>query len=348
MPDPLLYVAAQGTAAVAGVVFMLTIGWLWKPVSTARFQAAAVVGIAGGLGAGYYVLRLHVAWPPLNGLDRFLTIVLPAVLCIEFAATFSRVPCSLAWLLRLMLAATMGRILLHDSVYVSGAEPQWSLMQAAVVLFTCSALIVLVWGSLAWLSVHSPVSVSIPLALALTIQCTGISIMLAGYLQGGAAAFPLSAATVGTVSSLRLLTSSPNVLCPIGICVVGLGSLLIIGRFFGGLSTEVALILLLTPLLCWGTELPPLRCRPAWVVGSLRLLLVAIPLTMLLLQAKREFDRNTAPLLMQVNESQGYSEVLRRSCIAADSCQRIGNLAIDSSDLHVQHRAEAVWHLRKD
>src|SRR5947209_5099799 len=137
MHDPLLYVAAQGTAAFASAVFLLAIGPLWKPVSIVRFQAAAVVGIAGGLGAGYYVLQLHVTWPPLNGLDRFLTIVLPAALCVELAATISRVPRSLAWLMRFALAATMGRILLHNSVYVSGAEPQWSPMQATVALLTC-------------------------------------------------------------------------------------------------------------------------------------------------------------------------------------------------------------------
>src|SRR4051794_17292706 len=104
MPDPLLYVAAQGTATVASAVFLLAIGPLGKPVSIVRFQAVAVVGIAGGLGAGYYVLRLHVAWPPLNGLDRFLTIVLPAALGMELAATIPRVPRSLAWLMRFTLA----------------------------------------------------------------------------------------------------------------------------------------------------------------------------------------------------------------------------------------------------
>src|SRR6478736_4785456 len=124
MHDPLLYVAAQGTAAVASAVFLLAFGWLWKSVSIVRFQVAAVAGIAGGSWAGSYVLRLHVAWPPLNGLDRFLTIVLPAALGIEFAATFLRAPRSLAWLMRFTLATTMGRILLDDSVYVSGAEPQ--------------------------------------------------------------------------------------------------------------------------------------------------------------------------------------------------------------------------------
>lgn len=313
MPDPLLYVAAQAAAAVAGAVFVLAIGWFWKPFSLARVQTATVVGFAGGLGAGYYALRLHVAWPPLNGLDRFLTIVLPAALCIELAVTISRVPLSLAWLMRFALTATMGRILLHNSVYISGAEPQWSLIQGTVILLTCGALIAGVWVLLGWLSVRSPAGVSIALALALTIQCTGIAIMLAGYLQGGAAAFPFSATTVGTVASLCLLTSERNACASIGICVVGLGSLLMIGRFFGGLSTEVALVLLLTPLLCWMTELPSLRCRPAWVVGLLRLLLVAIPLAALLLQSKRKFDRETVPLLMERCEWQVYVAVHRQT-----------------------------------
>jgi hypothetical protein len=310
MPNPLLSVAAMGAAAVASAVLVLSIGWLCKPVGTDRVQAAAVVGIAGGLAAGYYVLRLHVALPPLNGLDRFLTIVLPVALGIELAATFSRVPRSLAWLMRFALAATMGRILLHNSVYISGAEPKWSPVHAAVVLSTCCVLAGVVWGLLVWLSERTAASISIPLAFVLTIQTTGISIMLAGYLQGGAAAFPLSAATVGTVASLGLLKNHQCVRALIGVCVVGLGSLLIIGRFFGGLSTEVVLILILSPLLCWGTEMPQLRRRPAWVVGSLRLLLVAIPLAALLLQAKRKFDRETAPLLMQMSAPQDYGEDL--------------------------------------
>src|SRR4051812_34592743 len=110
MPDPLLYGAALGTATVVSAVVVLSIAWLGKPVSTGRLQSAAVVGIASALGAGYYALLLHVAWPPLNGLDRFLTIVLPAALCIELAATISRVPRSLVWLLQFTLASTMGRI----------------------------------------------------------------------------------------------------------------------------------------------------------------------------------------------------------------------------------------------
>jgi hypothetical protein len=222
---------------------------------------------------------------------------MPLALGVEFVATSGRVPRSLAWLLRLTLAAAMGRILLHHSVYLSGREPQWSAVHAALMLTLCSGLIALVWVSLAALSGRSHAGISIPLALALTIQTAGICIMVAGYLQGGAAAFPLSAAAVGTAGSLWLIMPRPNADAPISISVVGLASLLLIGRFFGGLSTEVALLLLLSPLLCWVTELLPLRSQPAWLVGVGRLLLVAIPLTVLLVQAKTKFDRDTAPLL---------------------------------------------------
>jgi hypothetical protein len=300
MPDPLLYAAAQATAALAAAIVVLACGWFSKRCPRALLPAAAVVGFAGGLGAGFAVLRFSVAWPPLNGLDRFLTIVLPAAILLEFAASMPRVPRSLMWLLRFALAGVMGRVLLHNSVYVSGAEPEWSPMQATLVLLTCGALIAGGWASLVGLSVRSAAGASVPLALALTIQSTGLAIMLAGYLRGGAAALPLSAATVGTVASLGLFTSSPDVRAPIGICVVGLGSLLMIGRFFGGLSTAVALVLLLAPLLCWATEILPLRSRRAWIVGSVRLVLVAIPLSGVLLQAKGKFDRETAPLLTQI------------------------------------------------
>jgi hypothetical protein len=73
--------------------------------------------------------------------------------------------------------------------------------------------------------------------------------------------------------------------------------LLFIGRFFGGLTTTRALTLFLAPLLCWATELAFLRGRKPWQVSALRLALVAIPLAVVLAVAKRDFDRDMAPLL---------------------------------------------------
>ena len=51
---------------------------------------------------------------------------------------------------------------------------------------------------------------------------------------------------------------------PLGVAVVGLYSLLVIGRFFGELSSTHAIVLFASPLLAWLPELPGLRCLPQW------------------------------------------------------------------------------------
>ena len=69
-------------------------------------------------------------------------------------------------------------------------------------------------------------------------------------------------------------------------------------HFFGELSAVSALAILLAPLLCWATEIRLLRHRKPWIVGSVRLVLVAIPLMLVLTEAKSDFDRDMAPLLV--------------------------------------------------
>ncbi len=70
-----------------------------------------------------------------------------------------------------------------------------------------------------------------------------------------------------------------------------------IGRFFGRLSTEYMLTLLLSPRLRWASENPYLRHRKSWGVVSLNLILVAIPLVGVLILSKQTFGREIAPLL---------------------------------------------------
>ena len=315
MPDPLLYLKAIGIAAIVSALFVLAMVSVRKSSGAKWLNSACVLGMSLGLALGYYVLALQLAWPPVNGLDRFLTIVVPTALLIELMAGFQRVPCWVAWFLRLSLAAAIPRILLHGSVYLSGDE--WTMLQAGTALVVCAGLLVGVWGLLSWLSQRSP-GVSIPLALVLAIQTAGLTVMMAGYIKGGAAALPLAATIVATTLGARLIRKSAaasantaagapsgaaanfNTAGILGIGVVGLFGLLFIGRFFGRLSTGSALVMLLAPLLCWATETPRLRHRKPWIVGSLRLVLVAIPLVVVLTLAKREFDREMLPLLGKV------------------------------------------------
>ena len=296
MPEPLLYLQALGVAAVVSAMCVLVIGGVRRPASPPRRNMACVLGMGFGLALGYYVLSLRLAWPPANGLDRFLTIVVPAALGIEWIAGFQRVPPWLAWFLRLSLAATIARILLHGSVYLSGSRSVWTAWQAGAALAVCGVLLAALWFLLADLSQRSP-GVSIPLALSLATWCAGLTVMMAGYIKGGAAAFPLTATLVATTIGSNLIAKRAGAPAILGIGVVGLFGLLLIGRFFGRLSTGCALTIWLAPLLCWATELPLLRNRKPWLVGSLRLVLVAIPLLVVLAVAKRDFDRDMVPLL---------------------------------------------------
>lgn len=336
MPDPVLYLKAMGAAAIASAMVVLAMAGPRRSAGTTWLTWACVLGIGFGLAAGCYLLSVRFIWPPVKGLDRFITIVVPAVLAIELIAGFQRVPRWAAWFLRISLAAATPRILLHGSVYLSGADGEWTMWQAGATLIVCGVLLAGVWSLMSWLSLRtqgvlsltgsensSPqmgrnrfttvtpcacsLGGSIPFALSLSILCAGVTVMLAGYIKGGAAAFPLAATVVATTLAAVLVTSRcgiPATFNPsaiIGIGVVGLFGLLFIGRFYGRLSTESALTMLLAPLLCWVTELPLLRNRKPWLVGLVRLALVAIPLVVVLVLAKRDFDLHMAPLLSQIS-----------------------------------------------
>ena len=296
MPDPKLYLLAMSASAIASLVFVLVATAVARPASSTRLNIASIVGIGFGLAVGYQVLALRLAWPPVNGLDRLLLIIVPLALGIELIAGFPWVPRSISWAMRICLAVSAPRILLHGSVYLTSAGSDRDLWQSAAQLVLCSIMLIGMWGLLTMLSARSP-GISIPLALAMTTQSAGLTIMMAGYIKGGAATIPLAAALVGTTVTTYLMRKQSRLSGTIGIGVVGLFGVLFIGRFFGRLSNLCALMLLLTPLLLWVSEIPCLRHRKPWLVGSVRLLLVALPLVAALALAKYEFDRKMAPLL---------------------------------------------------
>ena len=74
---------------------------------------------------------------------------------------------------------------------------------------------------------------SLPIGLALVIGAASMTIMLSGYLTGGMAGLPLSAAVLGGSLAALASAEAAHSPAPIGIAVVGLASLLVIGRFFG-------------------------------------------------------------------------------------------------------------------
>ena len=349
MPDPISYLKAAIAAVVASAVIVLA----FRLVMRKSVQSiAAVIGVlAVGVGAvtGYGVLQFSWTWPPANGLNRFLMIVLPATVIVELLAAVSgrawlpsrdqqlgrslafpsgdadrerpgvrilmnsatkRVGSLFAFGFRLALYASVGRILLHDSVYLgdvgSGNPDAWTFAQTVTRFGNSFVVLIAVWSLLCRLSERSAVA-SINLSFAVTILCTGLVTMMAGYIKGGAAAIPLAAALAGTTLASPLLAKGSggsdkgSIQGTIGIGVIGLFSLLCIGHYFGQLTGLRAIVLFLTPLLCWVSELPKLRSRSPWQKSGVRLIAVTIVLAAVLFVAKQDFDRKMAQLLVSVS-----------------------------------------------
>ncbi len=296
MPDGVLFLKGMAAAAGASALFVLALGWIRGPAGATRLNLAAIVAVCLGLVLGWAVLEIRPRWPPTNALDRYLAIIVPAVVGIEMLGGLPGVPRWLLWTLRLSLSAAAGRILLHGSVYVAPQGGEWTALQAWISLGSSALLLAVVWYLLLRLADRTP-GVSIPLAIAETSLFSGVAIMLAGYLTGGKTAMALAAALAGAAGALFVVAARPVAQGIISLGVVGLFGLLFVGRYFGGLATGRALALMLTPLLCWCTELPILRGRKPWLIGGIRLILVAVPLIVVVILEKREFDQHTAPLM---------------------------------------------------
>ena len=240
MPDPLLYTQAFFAACATGALLSLLIGWACGPKNAYRGNIACIVAITAAHAVGYYVLQLRIAWPPASALDRWIVVLLPAVLIVEFFVCAPRVPQLTGMILRLLLAASIGRVLLHGSVYMQGND----VWKTDVSLVLCAVLTGATWLLLVKLHERSPgISLSLLLSLALAIQCAGVSIMLAGYLKGGAAAIIATAALFGVTLAL-FRTTSPSL---IGVGVTSLASILTIGVYFGRVPPLSALALTAHP-----------------------------------------------------------------------------------------------------
>jgi len=325
MPDPVQYLIALLAAfAVSFVVILIAQRAMRATIpSLARF--VFMVGLVLGLLTGYQCLGFEYRWPPVNALDRFLTIVLPALVIIELAPAASssgdqhevrfRGVCLLRSAARFVLIVSAGRILWHDSVYlrfVDGdalstrqhSEAYGVLLASAVILYSART-------SLVRLS-YAGQSSSVLFSLVISILAAGLSIILVGYIKGGVAALPLAGAIAGAAFAVSLAarkvestTSASQLL--IGIGVTSLFSLLWIGRFFGQLTTFDGLIVFSSPHCCWVTELRPFRACSSKCRLMIRMAAVFLPLLVVLFFKWQQFMHKMAPLIAFQPESSQMS-----------------------------------------
>jgi len=289
---------------------MLDIVLLAKMVLVGTLTAAAVMGLAAGgaprpwrmsacwswaIGAGVVAASGATdqwpRWPSLEDRARFLTLIVPLTLVVETvtATMWSR---GMAWIGRLGLTAVVTPILLHNSVYLADLNgrnsAEWSPSQSTIVLCGLAALLALVWAMLSGLQSRTSTA-AVLWVLVLDASATAVTVMLSGYYRGGLLGLGLAGALAGaTLTSYIAQPQSPTS-GSLGMSVIGIFAVVLVGRFFGNLSTGLAACLLLAPLLAWTVELPRLRTlAPGWR-GTGRLACVAVPLIVVAIVAQRKF-----------------------------------------------------------
>lgn len=289
MLDIVLLAKAVLVGALTGAAVMRLAAW--GAPSPWRRSACWSWAIGAGVLAASGAADQWPHWPPLEDRARFLTLLVPLTLVVEtLAATMPSG--GVAWIVRLGLTAVVAPILLHNSVYLTdlngGNSSEWSPSQATIVLSGLAALLALIWAMLSWLQSRTSTP-AVLWVLVLDAWATAATVMLSGYYSGGLLGLGLAGALAGT--SLASYVTQPQSASSgsLGMSVIGIFAVVLVGRFFGTLSTGLAACLLLAPLLAWTVELPRLRMlAPGWR-GTWRLACVAVPLIVVVVVAQRKF-----------------------------------------------------------
>jgi hypothetical protein len=298
VPDPLAVLEVLAATAAAAAAVLLLCGLPWRAPHPGRLAAGWVLGVGAGFYLGCRLLGPWPDWPPREDQARLLYLLFPAALGVELLAAFLGRLRWLAWPLRLLVAAGAGRVLLHDTTFLTDAAgtgaPEWTPAQAWLTLGGMAAVLAAVWALLAWRARRGP-GFSVVLALALTCAGAAVTVMLSGYATGGQLGLPLAAALAGAAVASLALSGRPGVTAALGPGVVGLFAVVVIGHFFGELTWPHAALLFFAPLLCWLTELPYLRRLGPRLRGLLQVVMVAVPVAVAVVQARQKFAEDSRP-----------------------------------------------------
>jgi len=264
-----------GAAMLAAAVMLA-----WQAPAAVRLALGEGLGIGIALLAGSGILGRWVRWSLAESEDRLLLIVLPATIVAEVFAAFRAVPRWLAWAVRFIVAAGVAPVLLFNSLYLAdSAGPQtrlWTDGQTVLWLGGLAAALGTVWLLLVLLARRGP-SRSVLLSLAVVCAGAAPTLMVSGYLTGGALLIPFAAALMGTAAASCVWIVPHGDSTAVGFGVVLLFALLVMGRFFADLGNVSAGLLLFAPLLAWLPEFLPGKRFPPWMRAISRIALVTVP-----------------------------------------------------------------------
>jgi hypothetical protein len=252
MPDPMLIMKSTGVAAVvAALVFALS-GRLRRGDPRALPVCGWVLALGLGSWLGFLVLGLRPGWPLAEDLDRFLALVFPAFLGAELIPAMLRWPPGPRWLVRALVAPAAAPVLLYGSSYLSDvAGPgsrEWTTGTAVLILGLLALALAVGWVVLDAASRRGS-SGTVALALAVSTAGAAVTLLLSGYSSAGQMGLPMAGALTGLAAAMPVVPENARRAIPAGPGLGSLFSLLVIGRFFAGLTTDHAVLLFVAPLL---------------------------------------------------------------------------------------------------
>lgn len=287
MPDPIVMLKAIAVAVVTSWAIIWIAGRFAGRIGS---RLGSSLGVGLGILAGARMLGLISRIPPQDALDRFLLLLIPAVVLTD-SITQDRIRV----VLRLIVAACVTPLIVYHTVYVTDlvgpGSRQWSPGLTAV-LYTISALALF----LAWTAVtRSATQSGRSMAVAVSGIAAGaaLTVMLSGYASGGQLGLPLAAS-----AGVLLIVGGRHPNSGLGVVAVGLFGLLVVSRLFAGLTTLNAVLLFSSMLLACLPDLAanlPVRMRPGpRLRTTLRVILPLVTVAGTLFLAQHKFTQDSA------------------------------------------------------
>jgi hypothetical protein len=292
MPDETLIAKAMTAAGGIAAVVALLFSWPWRSPSPRRASIGWALGAAAGVFIGLWLLDVRPTGTLSDPGQRFLLIVIPAVVTVELVAALTQT--KWAWVGRFAVAVGILPTILWGTTYLTdSAGPdtrEWSPTVAAGISLAIGTLATLVWAGLVRLRGRGTGRIAW-LGFGALCALMGFAVVYAGYITGLYFGFAAAAILIGPAIA-TLLVKGPVHPGALGIAMATFVSLLVFGRFLQPLTTAQTLLLAGASL---GFVVADLLPAGPWLRAAVGAVLLAVPAGFGVMQAKQDAIARSIP-----------------------------------------------------
>jgi hypothetical protein len=278
-----------GGAAIAAAAIATATAAACRRTRNRTACLAAALAVLAGTAAGLWLVGGLLRLPPRVAIGRLLVIGLPLAAIAEAIAVEAGLG-RVATVVRGVTALTLVRVLLHDSVHLQMEETA-----ANATVLTAAGLAAIGWPIAVAGERRDDGGVVTVLAVVLALAAAAVAIPMAGYVKGGLVAALLAAAAGGALAGGGRVGLT-------GFSFAALVGIVVVGRFFGGLSSSTALLLCSPPILTVavgrvGDSFGDVAAGRVIRSAACRLALAIVPLVVVIAHGWHDFDRSFRQIL---------------------------------------------------